>query len=134
MKLAGILSSKGRREAWEKNNAPPPASDLYAPTHKPEPAANGVITCCGRLFTPAAHAVHLANPDGGLGMQCGAVLVAGSSDPWLAEQDVRLRAERAENAPSEDAIRRAEQVEAYYREQKRKAPRLAEGVSNWIAS
>ena len=66
-------------------------------------------------------------------MTCGRVLVAGLDDPWLIEADARLKAERNETPIDDDAIRRAELVEAYYDSRsKRRAGKVA-GASEWMA-
>jgi len=132
--LQGILSSKGRRATWERNNeAPPPAPEQPpARRHDPKQCEDGTVLCCGRTpMTPAAHALHLRGEH--LPVNCTGVLVAGLDDPWLSEADARLKAARSETPADDDAIKRAEQVNLYYQQQRRRGPSKVAGTSDWMA-
>jgi hypothetical protein len=134
VKLQGILSSKGRRTTWERNNEPPPKAEPTQPAtvHKPQPGPDGTIWCCGGRSSPAAHALHLKGQH--VGTTCGDVTVAGLDDPWIAEADARLKAERAETAADDDAILRGEQVALYHEQQARprRVARCVAGTSEWM--
>ncbi|HKQ23151.1 MAG TPA: hypothetical protein VJT81_01760 [Burkholderiales bacterium] len=135
-KLRGILDSKGRRAVHERNLAyrAPVLEPLTAwpeSAHKSQPATDNTVNCCGVRYSPNAHKLHVRGER--VPMSCGDVAVTGLDDVWLAEQDARLKARRSPNGV-DDAIERAEQVAAYYAEQKkRRTPRMAEGVSASIA-
>lgn len=132
--LRGILDSKGRREIWQRNNAPPPqptTPEQPPVRHDPQPGPDGTVLCCGYTpMTPAAHALHLKGQH--LPMTCGRVLVAGLDDPWLIEADARLKAERNETPIDDDAIRRAELVEAYYDSRSKRQSGKVAGASDWM--
>lgn len=133
----GILSSKGRRAVWERNNAePPPAPEQPTPAirHDPKPGSiPGTVICCGYTpMSPAAHARHLRGEH--LPMSCGRVLVSGLDDPWLAQADERLKAERSATPIDDEAKTRAEQIEAYYDQRlRRREPHRVTGASDWMA-
>lgn len=135
--LQGILSSKGRRAVWERNNAAPPPAPERPPAKrhdpKPGPDGTGTVICCGDTpMSPAAHALHLRGEH--LPINCAGVLVASLVDPWLAEADTRLRAERSATPTDDEATTRAEQVAAYYDSQRRRRePRKVSGASDWMA-
>lgn len=132
LKLAGILSSKGRRAVWERNNMPPPKPEPETPDslHKPQPGPDGTVYCCGYTpMTPAAHALHLKGAH--LATACGNVLVAGLDDPWISEQDARLKAART--VADDDALLRAEQITAYYAQRHKTVTRRVAGTSDWMA-
>ncbi len=133
--LRGILDSKVRRATWRRNNEPPPKPEPATPDniHKPRSGPDGTIWCCGGRSSPAAHALHLRGQH--VGTSCGEVTVAGLDDPWIAEADARLKAERAETAADDDAILRGEQVALYYDQQARprRMARQVAGTSDWMA-
>ncbi|MGQ0511427.1 MAG: hypothetical protein ACT4P9_12520 [Betaproteobacteria bacterium] len=129
MKLKGILSSKSRRAVHERNRdrkAPiAPDGRLSPEGHKPRDGANGTIicTCGGSRYSPAAFAMHLAGGamrDGEAG-----VYTVGPSDPWTAAQQPERARQGTEDV---DAAWRRDMVDRYF-EQRRRAPRVAEGVS-----
>ena len=131
--LRGVLDSKSRRAVWEKNNASAPVEPATQDNiHKPLPGPDGTIWCCGGRSSPAAHALHLKGQH--VGTTCGDVTVAGLDDPWIAEADARLKAERAETAADDDAILRGEQVALYHEQQARprRVARRVAGTSEWM--
>ena len=129
-KMQGILSSKGRRVVWLRNeNLCAPPDPQPANPHKPQPGPEGTVWCCGNRYSPKAHAAHVHGER--LAMVCAGVAVTGLADPWLAERDARLKAERAEAMPDDEAARiRASQIDLYHDQQRRKrTARMATGVS-----
>jgi hypothetical protein len=131
--LRGILDSKGRRAVWQKNNEPPPKAEPTQPAnvHKPQPGPDGTTWCCGGRSSPAAHALHLRGHH--VGTTCGEVTVAGLDDPWIAEQDARLKSASAEADTDAGALVRAELVAKFYDQQRRRpAARRVAGVSDWM--
>jgi len=130
--LQGILSSKGRRAVWEENNAPREAA-VKRPesTHDPKAGADNTILCCGNRFTPSAHTAHLQ------GEHCadcyGGVIAIGLDDPWLIEQDARMKAERAATLPSGEELWRQKLIDAYFDERNKSKSRVVAGTSEWMA-
>lgn len=128
---AGILISKSRRAVWERNQSlsvpPDPQPDN---PHKPQPGPYSTVWCCSNRYTPAAHPLHIKGDP--LPMSCSGVVVAGSNDPWLAEQDARLKAERAGAMPDDAARIRAEQIDLYYEQQQRlrRVARVVDGAGS----
>jgi hypothetical protein len=126
MKLQGIQSSKGRHQAFERNQerqAPPVAAGMAG--HTPAPHPDGSLACCGcgtTRYSPAAFAAHLAGKP--ITDAEGAVFTTGPSDSWLAQQEPERQRQLTENQMAEW---RAAMVQAYYAQQRR-APRIAEGV------
>jgi hypothetical protein len=131
MKIQGIRSAKSKYEAYKRNNAPAPDPEPV-PVHQSQPGPDGTIWCCGSRSSPAAHALHLKGER--LAMSCDGVVVVDLSDPWLAEQDARLKARRAETTDNDAVILRAEQVALYFEEQARprRVARKVEGTSDWM--
>lgn len=131
MKLQGIRSSKGRRLVHARNRNLAAPADVALAGHEPTPQPDGSLKCsgCGAArYSPAAFAAHLfgrAVPDA-----VGFVFTTGATDPWVA-QPKGVRQEQVE--ADAEAERRAEQVAAYYAEQRRPAPRIVEGVERWLA-
>jgi hypothetical protein len=133
MKLNGIQSSKGRRIAWERNQARrapcDPVGALPVDRHQPTPLENGAIKCsCGHhVYSPAAYAVHCA---GGHAERdaVGGVFTLGPSDPW-PPRDETPRQGSHDVADVLSAEQREVLVDAYYAEQRRRQPEIADGVS-----
>lgn len=130
MRLKGILSSKRRLEAHRRNMEraapPPPDGQLDPDRHKPALQSNGAIACsCNAVqrYSPGAYARHLAGLHN-LDAEHGTFTV-GVNDLWLLAQQPECRRQAAEDA---DAERRAAQIEAYFEQQRRRAPRVADGV------
>lgn len=132
--LQGIWSSKSRREVHERNQAyRAPAIEPATPAdvHKPQPGPDGTIRCCGNRYSPAAHLLHTRAER--IATACGEVRVSGLDDPWISEQDARLKAARSETPTDDEAIKRAEQVAAHYDRQRKREPRKVSGASDWMA-
>jgi hypothetical protein len=130
--VRGILDSKRRRATWERNNEPPPMAEPES-IHKPLPGPDGTQCLYGRLYSPAALAMCLRGERPAT--SCGEVTVTGLDDPWLAEQDARLKAQRRDTPADDEAARiRAEQVALYYEEQARprRVARKVAGTSDWM--
>jgi hypothetical protein len=129
MKLRGILDSKGRRIAYERNaEAPAAPTTPLIEGHQPVERGGGALACskgCG-IFSPAAFARHLTNARM---TECASgVYVVGLDDPWLNHQPAKPA---IGEIGEED---RARQVAEYYAEQKRfsRRPRVCDGVSKSI--
>lgn len=133
--LQGIWSSKGRREVHERNQAyRAPAIEPATPAdvHKSQPGPDGTIHCCGNRYSPAAHLLHTRAER--IATACGEVRVSGLDDPWISEQDARLKAARNETPADDEAIKRAELIELHYQQQGRqRGPRKVAGASDWMA-
>lgn len=129
--LRGILDSKGRRAVWERNNSLPPKFEPSQPEsiHKPQTGPEGTVYCCGVRFSPAGHALHVKGEH--LPTCCAGVIVA-ENDPWLAEQDARLKAQPNDTRAADAAVRRAEQIELYYQQQRKSTARRVAGTSEWM--
>lgn len=134
MKLNGIQSSKGRRIAWERNLARRALSDpvgaLAADRHQPITREDGAIKCsCGHhVYSPAAYAVHRA---GGHAERdaVGGVFTLGPSDPWPPSENEAPRQGSHDVVDILSAEQRGELIDAFYEQQRRRAPEIAEGVS-----
>mgnify|MGYP003394599049 CR=1 FL=1 len=136
MKLNGIWSSKSRRAVHERNLAyrvpvREPLPVQPESVHRPQPGADNTVNCCGARFSVEAHTLHMAGVH--LATECGGVKVAGISDPWLIDQDARMRQQRSIDGVSD---RQAEQdraaIEAYYARE-RPQPRVVAGTSRWMS-
>ncbi len=132
VKLQGILSSKGRRATWERNQALSAPDPEPVPVHQSQPGPDNTIWCCGGRSSPAAHALHLRGEH--LATSCGDVTVAGLDDPWIAEADARWKAASAEANTDAGALVRAELVAKFYQEQvrQRRVARRVAGTSEWL--
>lgn len=132
--LRGILDSKGRRAVWERNNEAAPLAPELPPArlHNPKPGPDNTLLCCGQRYSPAAHLLHTRAER--IATACGEVRVSGLDDPWIDEQDKRLKAARNETPADDEAIKRTELIELYYQKQGRRGgPRKVDGASTWMA-
>jgi hypothetical protein len=139
MKLQGWRSAKGIRATIEaaderfRTRREELQRELEPGSHNALPGERGTIYCCSMRFTPAAHERHLEGER--FATSFGGVFATGVDDPWLVAEDARLKAERNEPVtPDEDAMRRAEQVAAYYDQQARgrRKPIRARGTDTWM--
>ena len=111
-----MLSSKGRRVAYEQNNTT---------AHFPIPQPNGALRCssCSGIYSPAAFEAH---KDGKAAQDAFAGVYIMPGDPWLADAKSGFKDSLNDAFQAEQ---RAEQVAEYYLEQRRKRlPHVAEFV------
>jgi hypothetical protein len=123
MKLAGILSSKGRHAVHERNNTNQMPTEPLLSGHQPVPQPSGAFKCsgCTGLYSPAAFARHLTGApivDG----DCG-VYITGGNDPWLTRPEESERA-----AVDAEAEWRQKLIEAYWLQRDRPTNSIAEGT------
>lgn len=133
MKLQGILSSKGRRVAWERNQAcRAPVDSRPMRGHAPTPLENGAIKCsCGNTYSPMAFAVHRTGERAERDA-AGGVYTLGPLDTWPPRVIETPRQGSHDVADVLSAEQREVLVDAYYAEQRRRRPEIAEGVSTSI--
>ena len=125
MKLKGILSSKGRREVFERNQSSKAPTDPMLSGHNPIAESNGSLKCsgCTGTFSPAAFARHLT----GASMLYAdhGIYITGVNDPWTEQQNTRQGVEVPDRETREALI------DAHYKDRKH-APYVAEGVDRSI--
>lgn len=127
MKLRGINSSKARRVVHERNQSVRAPGDPMLAGHKPTPWPDGSLACSGcgtgMRYSPAAFAVHLTGRGGVVDAENG-VYTIGPRDPWLAQRTPAAQEQAADAAAAE---RRAEMIDAYYKDLERPQQRVAKG-------
>jgi hypothetical protein len=128
VKLQGIKSAKSKYEAFKRNNEQPP---VESPAVEVQPGPDGTHWVHGRRYSPAALALYLRGER--VSTVYGNVFVT-DGDPWIAIEDKRLKAEKAETAADDDAAWRLEMVAKYYDQQARplRVARKVAGTSEWL--
>lgn len=133
MRLRGILSSKGRRIAYERNRdatAPVAPDGALSPAlHRPSDGPGGTLICScgGARYSPAAFAAHLAGRhmhDSAHGVYITA------NDPWSAAQEPERAASARHDAEAEW---REKLLDRYFEQRRQRVPRIVAGTSDWMS-